>query len=159
MLYNIPGRTSRELTVDTVVALSEHPHIVAIKEAGGDVDRVSHYVRRCDIEVVSGDDALTLPKMSVGAMGVVSVASNVAPGGVAEMVHHALRGEWEEARVLHGRYHRLFTDLFIDTNPVPVKAALAMMGRIEEVYRLPMCPMGDAAKEVLRLTMQEAGLL
>lgn len=159
VLYNIPGRTSRELTVDTVVELAAHPHIVAVKEASGDVDRVSQYIRRCDIEVLSGDDALTLPKMAVGAIGVISVATNVAPRGVSDMVHHALAGRWAEAQELHRRFHRLFCDLFLDTNPVPVKAGLAMMGRIEEVYRLPLCSMDDAQKQQLRETMKELGLL
>lgn len=159
VLYNIPGRTSRELTVDTVVELSTRPAIIAIKEAGGDVDRVSHYLGACDIEVVSGDDALTLPMMSVGAVGVISTAANVAPRAVRDMVHAALGGRWDEARALHRQWHPLFTDLFIDTNPIPVKAALAMMGRVEEVYRLPMCSMSDVLKERLRKTLAELKLI
>ena len=150
MLYNIPGRTGREITVDTVVELSKHPKIVAIKEAGGSVDRVSQIVTRCKIEVLSGDDSLTLPMMVVGGVGVVSVASNVAPKAVADMVHAALKGQWPEARALHQKYYRLFTDLFVDTNPIPVKAAMAMMGLCEEVYRLPLCEMSDKLKGHVR---------
>lgn len=159
VLYNIPGRTAKELTLDTVLALAKHPGIVAIKEAAGDVDRVSHYTRLCDLIVLSGDDSLTLPKMAVGAKGVISVASNVAPRAISEMVNHALKDEWPEARALHLKYHRLFTDLFLETNPVPVKAALSMMGRAAEVYRLPLCAMSADKKAILQETMKEVGLL
>ena len=159
VLYNVPGRTSREIPLDVVVKLSEHPNIVAVKEAGGSVDRVSAILKRCAITVLSGDDSLTLPMMSVGATGVISVVSNVAPRAVAELTHLALAGRWAEARALHYQYYNLFTDLFIETNPVPVKAALAMMGRIEETYRLPLCPMEEKTRAVLAKTMQEVALI
>ena len=159
VLYNVPGRTAREIAVDTIVKLFEHPKIVAVKEAGGSVDRVSAVLSRCDITVLSGDDSLTLPMMSVGAKGVISVACNVAPEPVARMVHLALEGKWEEARELHLKYHCLFSDLFIDTNPIPVKAAMAMMGLAEEVYRLPLCPMSDELKKKLRKTLENTGLI
>lgn len=159
VLYNIPGRTGREIAVETVVELSRHPNIVALKEAGGSVDRVSHIVRRCEIEVLSGDDSLTLPMMLVGAVGVISVATNVAPRQVSEMVHAALAGEWEKARELHRRLHPLFSDLFLETNPIPVKAALAMMGRIEEVYRLPLCSMKPESRRRLEQTLRGLEIL
>jgi 4-hydroxy-tetrahydrodipicolinate synthase len=159
VLYNIPGRTGREIGVDTVLRLSQHPAVVAVKEAGGSVDRVSQILSGCNITVLSGDDSLTLPMMAVGAKGVISVASNVAPDLVARLVRHALSGEWEEARAQHYRLYRLFTDLFIDTNPVPVKAAMSMLGIIEEVYRLPLCPMADNLKSRLRDTLKATGLL
>ena len=159
VLYNVPGRTSREIAVDTVVALSGHPHIVAVKEAGGSVDRVSAILTKCDITVLSGDDSLTFPMMAVGGKGVISVASNVAPGPLAQMTHLALDGKWDEARAFHFKYYPLFTDLFIDTNPIPVKAAMAMMGLIEETYRLPLCPMSDSLKATLKRTLQELDLL
>jgi len=160
VLYNIPGRTARELTLDTVVELARHPHIVAIKEAGGDVDRVSHYARRCDLDILSGDDAYTLPMMAVGAVGVISVASNVAPKGISDMVHLARSSQWDEARALHHKYHGLFTALLaLDTNPIPVKAALAMMGRVAENYRLPLTPLSEPKKKELKETMKELGLL
>lgn len=159
VLYNIPGRTGREIPVDTVVELSKHPKIVAIKEAGGSVDRVSQMVTRCSIEVLSGDDSLTLPMMAVGGVGVVSVASNVAPKAVADMVHAALAGQWEKARALHRQYYRLFTDLFLDTNPIPVKAAMAMMGLCEEVYRLPLCETDAKVKTRLRELLATLKLL
>lgn len=158
VLYNVPGRTAKEIPVDVVVELSKHPNIVAIKEAGGSVDRVSQIVTRCDLDVLSGDDSLTLPMMSVGGVGVISVASNVAPRAVADLVHHALSGRWAEARALHQKYYRLFADLFIDTNPIPVKTALAMMGRIEESFRLPLCEMSDALKKKLAETLRHVGL-
>lgn len=159
ILYNIPGRSSREIEVGTVVELSKHPNIVAVKEAGGSVDRVSQILARCKIEVLSGDDSLTLPMMSVGAVGVISVASNVAPKAVADMVHTALKGNWAEARARHQKYYRLFTELFVDTNPIPVKAAMAMMGLCEEVYRLPLCETSDANKAKVRDCLKALGLV
>lgn len=159
VLYNIPGRTSRELTLQTVIELAAHPHITCIKEAGGDIDRVSAYAHACDIEVVSGDDSMTLPMMSVGAVGVISVAANVAPRAVSEMVHAALAGRWDDARTGHQALYPLFRDLFLETNPVPVKAALAMMKQIEEVYRLPLCPMEAALKSQLEATLRSLNLL
>lgn len=159
VLYNIPGRTGREIPMETVVELAKHPNIVAIKEAGGSVDRVSQIVTRCRLEVLSGDDSLTLPMMSVGGVGVISVASNVAPKAVADMVHAALRGDFAAARKLHQQYYRLFTDLFLDTNPIPVKAAMAMMGLIEEVYRLPLCETTEAVKAKVRDALKGVGLI
>ncbi len=159
VLYNVPGRTGREISVDTIVRLAEHPSIVAVKEAGGSVDRVSEIVRRCDLEVLSGDDALTWPMMAVGGVGVISVATNVAPHPVSQMVHYVLEGQWAEAAELHLKYHQLFTDLFLDTNPVPVKAALAMMGKVEEVYRLPLCPMAESLRDQLADTLRDVGLI
>ena len=159
VLYNVPGRTGREIAVDTIVELAKNPNIVAVKEAGGSVDRVSSILSRCDIAVLSGDDSLTLPMMAVGARGVISVASNIAPAEVARMTHLALAGDWDRARELHLKYHGLFTDLFLDTNPIPIKAAMAMKGLIEEVYRLPLCPMRDDLKQQLRATLESVELL
>lgn len=159
VLYNVPSRTAREIPVDTVLRLARHPKVAALKESGGNVDRVSAIVSQSDLPILSGDDSMTLPMMAIGARGVVSVASNVAPGAVVTMVRLALDGKWDAARREHLRLFRLFTDLFVDTNPIPVKAALAMMGRIEEVYRLPLCAMDDALKTRLRATLKEAGLL
>lgn len=159
VLYNIPGRTGREIAVETVVALSKHPRIVALKEAGGSVERVSQIVRQCGITVLSGDDPLTLPMMAVGAKGVISVASNVVPRVVAGMVRRALEGKWDEARQIHLKHSRLFTDLFLDTNPIPVKAAMAMMGLINEVYRLPLCEMSAPLRKKLAETIKELGLV
>lgn len=159
VLYNVPGRTGLAIATETTAALSEHPHITTIKEAGGSVDQVSHLRRACDIEILSGDDMLTLPMMVVGAVGVISVASNIIPGPVSEMVHAALDGRWEEARELHATYHSLFCDMFIETNPQPVKTALAMMGRVKPVFRPPLCELSAANAEELRGALDSYGLL
>ena len=159
VLYNVPGRTSREIAIATIVRLSEHPHVTAVKEAGGSVDRVSDILDRCDITVLSGDDSLTLPMMSVGASGVISVASNIAPQPLVELTQLALDGKWDEALALHKKYYRLFCDIFIDTNPIPIKAAMAMAGMIEETYRLPLCKLSDDNKNVLKATLSKTGLL
>lgn len=160
VLYNVPGRTGREIPLEVVARLAEHPGVVAIKEAAGSVDRASAVLNRCpNLTVLSGDDSLTLPMMSVGGRGVISVATNVAPEPVCRMVHAALEGRWADARALHAKLYPLFRDLFIDTNPIPVKAGMAMLGRALETYRLPMCPMTDDLKARLRKSMIEAGVL
>ena len=159
VLYNIPGRTGVEIAADTVARLARHPRIVALKEAGGNVARVSQVLSICDICVLSGDDPLTLPMMSIGARGVISVASNVAPKAVADMVHAALDGNWARASALHRKYYPLFAGVFLDTNPIPVKAALAMMGLIEEVYRLPLVPLNPALKKKLSSCLRSLKLI
>ncbi len=158
VLYNIPGRTSRELTVETVVTLAQHPYVVAVKEATGNPTRVSAYHERAEIDVLSGDDPMTLPMMILGGVGVISVASNVMPKAVADMVHAALDGRWQEAAEGHRQLYRLFRDLFIDTNPIPVKAAMAEMGLIEEVYRLPMCELDAEKRAAVAETVRAYGL-
>ena len=159
VLYNVPGRTGREIAIETVARLANHPNVVAVKEAGGKVERVKQTLEVCDLEVLSGDDALALPMMRDGAIGVISVASNVVPDVVVSLVHTALEGNWKAAQILHDRYVKLFDSMFIDTNPIPVKAALAMMGKIKEVYRLPLCEMSEADKGSLRKVMAANGLL
>jgi 4-hydroxy-tetrahydrodipicolinate synthase len=159
VLYNVPGRTAREIAIETVARLAVHPNIVAVKEAGGKVERVRQTLDVCDLEVLSGDDALALPMMRDGAIGLISVASNVVPGVVASLIHTALEGNWDAAQLLHNQYVKLFDTMFIDTNPIPVKAALALMGKIEEVYRLPLCEMSATDKEVLRKVMTAANLV
>lgn len=159
MLYNVPGRSSLEIAIETVARLAQHPNVVAVKEAGGDVSRVKKTLAVCEIEVLSGDDGLALPMMRDGAIGLVSVASNVVPGVVASLVHTALDGQWDAAQLLHNRYLELFETMFIDTNPIPVKAALAMIGKIEEVYRLPLCSMDNTLKETLREVLSGLELL
>lgn len=159
VLYNVPGRTGCEIAVETVAELAENPNIAAIKEAGGSVDRVSRIMDCCRIEVLAGDDSLCFPMMAVGGKGVISVATNVAPQPVAEMVHSALAGNWDKAQELHSRLYRLFDDLFLQSNPIPVKAALAMMGLAREVYRLPLCPMDENLKPRLRECLSQLELL
>ena len=159
VLYNVPGRSGREIAVETVARLAKLPAIQAVKEAGGSVDRVSQIKAACDIQVLSGDDSLTVPMISVGACGVISVASNVLPRETSEMVRAALAGDFATARALHYRLYPLFRDLFIETNPVPVKAALARMGKIDEEYRLPLCPLAPAHAAALDATLRALGLL
>jgi 4-hydroxy-tetrahydrodipicolinate synthase len=162
VLYSIPGRCGVEIGVDTVRRLAaECPNIVGIKEAGGSCDRVSQLRTALGprFEILSGDDTLTLPFMAVGANGVVSVASNVAPREVSRMVGAFASGRAKQARQLHGKLFPLFKDLFLETNPIPVKAALAMMGIIAEEYRLPLVPMSASHRETLRKTLKACGIL
>ncbi len=157
VLYHVPGRTACDIAIPTIARLAHHPNIVAIKEAGGCVKRVSAIRDVCDLTILSGDDELTLPMMAVGAAGCISVASNVMPAAVMAMVHAVLRGDWEAGKAAHHRLFPLFRDLFIDTNPIPVKAALAMLAWIEEQYRLPLTPLAEELKQKLRMTLEAVG--
>ena len=159
VLYNVPGRSAKEIPLEVVAELSQHEYIVSVKEAAGLVERVTAIKSLCNIEVISGDDSLALPMIKEGACGVISVASNIIPAEVVALIRAALAGDHETAQELHLKYEQVFDDLFIDTNPIPVKAAMAMMGMLEETYRLPMCSMEDAKKEVLRATLESAGVL
>ena len=160
VLYNVPGRSGREIPLDVVARLSSHPMIVAIKEAAGSVERVSAIKARCpDLTVLSGDDSLALPMISVGAAGVISVASDVMPKEISDFIRTALAGDMAAARALHLKYHNLFHDLFIDTNPVMVKEALALMGKIDLVYRLPLCETTAANRAKIAETLKELGVL
>lgn len=158
VLYNVPGRSAIEIPLDVVVELAQHPHVVSVKEAAGSVERVSQIKAACELEVLSGDDALAVPMIQAGACGVISVASNLIPAELVKMVHAALNGDGETAEAMHKQYAQLFSDLFIDTNPIPIKAAMAMKGMLEEVYRLPMCSMTDEKKDVLRASMEAVGI-
>ena len=162
VLYSIPGRCGIEIGVETVQRLArECRNIVGIKEAGGNADRVSQLraALGAKFTILSGDDSLTLPFMAVGARGVVSVASNVIPREVVHLVRAFAAGKPRVALKLHERYYPLFKDLFIETNPVPVKAALAMLGQIREEYRLPLVPMAPKNREILRATLKACGVL
>jgi len=162
VLYSIPGRCGVEIAVDTVSRLARDcKNIVGIKEAGGNADRVSQLRAALGprFTILSGDDSLTLPFMAVGAQGVISVASNVAPREVAQMVRAFASGKAALARKYHERLYPLFKDLFIETNPVPVKAALAMMGLIEEEYRLPLAPLQPGNRQALTRTLKAVNLL
>jgi len=158
VLYNVPGRTGKEIPVNVISRLAANPRIVAVKEAGGSVERVSSILSECSLTVLSGDDMLALPMMAVGAKGVISVASNLIPAEVSALVHAALDGRWDEARQIHQRLYPLFRDLFIETNPVPIKAALAILGRIAEEYRLPLCELSPASRPLLVASMRRAGI-
>lgn len=155
MLYNIPGRTAVEIAAPTIARLrAACPAIQAVKHATGQVDGVSELAGLCDIAILSGDDPLTLPMMSVGAVGVVSVTANYAPREIVQLVDAALRGDWTTALRLHRRTYELSKALLgLATNPIPIKTALALRGDMAEEFRLPMCPMSDDAKQHLRDTL------
>lgn len=162
VLYSIPGRCGIEIGVETVKRLArEYKNIIGIKEAGGSCDRVSQLRAALGpkFEILSGDDSLTLPFMAVGAQGVISVASNVIPREVSQMVKLFATGKSAAALRLHEKYYPLFKDLFIETNPTPVKAALAMLKIIEEEYRLPLVPMDPKNWDTLRTTLKRCGVL
>jgi 4-hydroxy-tetrahydrodipicolinate synthase len=162
ILYSIPGRCGIEIAVDTVDRLAhDSVNIVGIKEAGGNPDRVSQLRAAMgkNFTILSGDDSLTLPFMSVGAHGVVSVASNVIPREVAHMVKASAMGKADVALKLHDKFYPLFKDLFIESNPGPVKAALSMMGMMEDEFRLPLVPVSAASREKLRRTLKACGVL
>ena len=156
VLYNIPGRCAVDIGADIVVRLAENfPNIVAVKEASGSVDRVSELVRRVPpgFTVLSGDDSLTLPFLSVGAVGVVSVASNLFPVEVSQLVSLYREGKAEEARRIHQQFYPLFKDLFLEPNPVPVKTVLSWRGLMSPECRLPLSPMSQPNEERLRKTL------
>jgi 4-hydroxy-tetrahydrodipicolinate synthase len=162
VLYSIPGRCGIEIGVDTVQRLAAScKNVVGIKEAGGTPDRVSQLRAALgdDFSILCGDDSLTLPFMAVGADGVVSVASNIIPREVAQMVRAFALGKIEAAQQLHRRFFPLFKNLFLETNPIPIKAALAMLGTMQEEYRLPLVPMSTSNREVLKATLRDCGVL
>jgi 4-hydroxy-tetrahydrodipicolinate synthase len=162
VLYNIPARCGIEISVDTVQRLThECGNIVGLKEAGGHADRVSQLRAALGpkFSILSGDDSLTLPFMAVGAQGVISVASNIIPREVAHMVRAFALGKHSVALKLHERFYPLFRDLFIETNPVPIKAALALAGMIREEYRLPLVRMSSKNREALKATLEACGVL
>lgn len=161
MLYNVPGRAGKELSLNVIEACAKHPGIVAVKEAGGSVDRVSMILSRLpDLCVLSGDDPLTLPMVAVGAKGVVSVASNAFPEKVVALVSAALAGDFGTARQLHLENHALFqTLLCLDTNPLPIKTAQALLGRCEEIFRLPLVPLDADKRAFLDQTLRKTGAL
>jgi len=163
ILYSIPGRCGIEIGVETVATLAkECPTVVAIKEAGGSVERVNQLRAALpeDFVILSGDDSLTLPFMAAGAVGVISVASNLAPKEVGQLVDAALANDYVKAREIHARFYPLFKDLFIEPNPVPCKAALHWAGIINSPeVRLPLCQMTEANANRLRATLQALNFL
>lgn len=159
VLYNVPGRTGIPIAVDTIARLASNPNVLGVKEAGGSVDRVSEILDACETSVMCGDDSLTVPMMSVGARGVISVASNVIPAEMQALCDACEAGDFATALAIHKKYYKLFRHLFIESNPIPVKAALAMMGLIEEEYRLPLCPLAAKNREILAATMKGCGLI
>jgi 4-hydroxy-tetrahydrodipicolinate synthase len=152
VLYNVPGRTSSNMLPDTILRLAEHENVRAVKEASGNLIQVMEILRGAPegFRVLSGEDNLTLPLLSLGGHGVISVVSNEVPMMMSRMVRDGLSGNWNDARDLHYKLLGLMNANFIETNPTPVKAALAMMGLIQEAYRLPLVPMRKDNRERLR---------
>jgi len=161
IVYNIQGRTAVNVETETLARLAQIPNIVGVKEASGSLDQMTAVIMACGPEftVLSGDDTLTLPLMSVGGRGVISVVGNFLAREVADVTHAALEGDWKRARDLHLKLYPVCRAMFIETNPIPVKEAMAMLGMIRAEWRLPMCPMTPANREKLRHALIQAGVL
>ena len=161
VLYNVPGRTIINITAETALRLAQVDNIIALKEASGDLGQVMQILNRrpSDFVVLSGDDSLTLPIMAMGGEGIISVASNLIPAEMSQMVDLALSGKWEEAKTLHYRYLDLMELNFIESSPIPVKYALSRMGKLEEAYRLPLCPLSDPSKKVMDQELDKLNLV
>jgi 4-hydroxy-tetrahydrodipicolinate synthase len=161
VLYNVPGRTAVNMLPSTVARLMECENIVAIKEATGDMKQVSEIIRLCGqrIAVISGDDFTTLPLLSLGGTGVISVTANIAPKDVADMCNAWHSGDIAKARQLHYKLEALNSAMFIETNPIPAKTALSMMGKIKEEFRLPLCEMSKDNREKLTKVLKNAKIL
>jgi 4-hydroxy-tetrahydrodipicolinate synthase len=161
IVYNVPGRTGGNIEAKTMLRLAEIPNIVAVKEASGNIGQIMDIIRDAPshFRLLSGDDALTLPVIAVGGNGIISVVSNEAPSMMSAMVDAALEGNHTRAKELHYKLLPLMNINFIESNPIPVKAALAMMGLIEENYRLPLVRIGAANRDKLAKVVEEVGLL
>ena len=161
IMYNVPGRTGINLLPETVARLAGHANIVAIKEASGSLQQGSEVIALCGnkIDVFSGDDFITFPMMACGAKGIISVLANIMPKTVADLVDAFFAGDFETARQLHLKTLRIGSAMFIESNPVPVKAALELMGKASADVRLPLCPLGDANKARLTAIMKEYNLI
>ncbi|MEP6888258.1 MAG: 4-hydroxy-tetrahydrodipicolinate synthase, partial [Nitrospirales bacterium] len=161
VLYNIPSRTSVNMLPTTVARLSSIHNIVAIKEGAGSLGQVSEIIQACGdrITVLAGDDALTLPMMAVGAKGVITVTANIAPADMAALVDACVAGQFDQAKTWHYKLYPLFTALFHETNPIPVKEALGMMGKIQPELRLPLCPLSTENREKLAHALKDYRLI
>jgi 4-hydroxy-tetrahydrodipicolinate synthase len=161
VVYNIPGRTASNVLPDTLARLAELEQVVGVKEACGDLDQMAHVIAAVpdDFAVLSGDDSLTLPLLAIGGAGVISTTSNLVPGEMVELVRAFRSGDVERARAIHYRLLPLFDALFAETNPIPIKAALALRGAILEELRLPLTRISPPNRERLQVAMKELGLL
>ncbi|MFA6636000.1 MAG: 4-hydroxy-tetrahydrodipicolinate synthase [Candidatus Omnitrophota bacterium] len=159
MLYNVPSRTGISLLPGTVARLSKIDNIVAIKEAAGSLQQVVDILSCCGITVLSGDDSMTLPFMSVGALGVVSVAANIIPGRVQDLTSSYLKGDHERSRKIHYEITELCRTLFIETNPIPVKTALSLMKMVSEEWRMPLCEMTRQNRDKLKVVLKKYKLI
>jgi 4-hydroxy-tetrahydrodipicolinate synthase len=161
VLYNIPGRTAVNVENSTMERLSRIPNIVGVKEASGNILQMSEVIRLCgtDFDVLSGDDQMTFPLMCLGGKGVVSVVTNLVPARMSALVKHMLSGEVQAGRSMHFELFELCQAMFIETNPIPVKAALGLMGKITPEYRLPLCPPSPVSMEKLKGVLEKYGLI
>lgn len=161
VLYNIPGRTGVNMLPTTIARLTALPTIVGVKEGSGSIQQASDIVQMCGdrLTVLAGDDALTLPMMAVGGKGVITVTANIVPAEMAGLVKAFAEGKIEDARRIHFKLSPLFAALFFETNPIPVKEALSMMGKIDPELRLPLCPMAQDTREKLIQALKEASLI
>ena len=159
VLYNVPSRTGVSISPETVARLAEFKNIVAIKEASGSLDQVSAILGLCDITVLSGEDSLILPILSIGGKGVVSVVANIIPRETSAMISSFFNGDMETARKAHHRLYPLTKAMFIETNPIPVKTAMRILGRLNGELRLPLCEMTEANKRQLTKALDDYGLL
>jgi 4-hydroxy-tetrahydrodipicolinate synthase len=161
VVYNIAGRTGKNIDNVTMLELARHRNITAVKEASGDIGQIMDLIagKPSGFTVLSGDDNLVFPIMALGGRGVISVASNLVPDRMTRFVGAALRGEWDTARKMHYELLPLFKAIFIETNPIPIKAAMAMKGLMKESYRLPMCPLAPKNRESLHATLKEMKVL
>jgi len=161
MVYNIPGRTASNIAPETLARLAELEHVVGVKEACGDIDQIAHVIALCpdDFCVVSGDDALLLPLLALGGDGCISTTSNVVPESIGALLAAWREGDAGRALEIHRELMPLFDVLFCETNPIPVKAALALMGCVGEEIRLPLTPLSEANRERLQLVLKETGVL
>ena len=162
IIYNIKGRTGINMETPTLARLArEHSNIVAVKEASGDINQMQDVLNTLpkEFDVLSGDDNMTFPLMKLGGKGVISVASNIIPNEIHKLAEYALKGDFKKAEELHNKLMPLFKGIFIETNPTPIKAALAMKGMIKESYRLPMCEMQEENKRKLREILQSLNIL
>ena len=162
LVYNIQGRTAVNVETDTMVRLTRDcRNVVGVKEASGSLDQMSQVIAACppSFSVLSGDDNITLPLLAIGGRGVISVIANIVPRETSEMVHAALDGDWKRARDLHYKLFPLARAAFLETNPIPIKEAMAMAGMLEPEFRLPMCRMGEANRAKLQAVLRTYGLV
>ena len=160
IVYNIGGRTGKNIDTPTMKKLSELSHVIGVKEASGDIHQMTEVLHEIpDFAVMSGDDGMTYSLMALGGRGIISVAANLIPKEMIELSTYCRKGKWDKARALHFKLLPFFQGEFIETNPIPIKAALAMKGMCKEVYRLPMCPLTIKNRDTWRLTLEDLGLI
>jgi 4-hydroxy-tetrahydrodipicolinate synthase len=161
IVYNVPGRTGTNILPDTLLRLAEIPNIAGVKEASGDISQIGEICTRAPAQfrIFSGDDSLTLPLIALGGHGIISVASNEVPGMMAKFAAACLEGLWEEARTWNRKLYPLMKVNFVESNPIPVKAALAMMGKIQEAYRLPLVRISEGSRTKVASVLSSLGLI